>query len=147
MPAVQAFAIYSSIAVFADYVLQITAFVSLLSLDAKRSQDMKMDCMPCLNVPTHPPKRKKHKAESGLQLLFRKYYAPFLLHPLVKFIVIVFFIGTFCFFLDQTSDISVGLDQRVVLPSDSFRSYCDESYRTFKQELHFMLSYKLGLSL
>ena len=149
MPAVQAFAIYASIAVFFDYLLQITAFISLLSLDAKRANQSRFDCFPCLQAPLSAEvvadlqtvhslneplaqKIEKHKPESLLQLLFRKYYAPFLLHPVIKLIVILFFLGTFCFFVNQTTKLEVGLDQRVVLPSDSYlQSYYNEVYAYF----------------
>jgi len=36
MPAVEAFAYYASVAIFFDYVLQITCFASLLALDSRR---------------------------------------------------------------------------------------------------------------
>lgn len=38
MPAVNTFAMYATIAVFIDFILQITAFIALLSLDDKRYQ-------------------------------------------------------------------------------------------------------------
>eukprot|EP00339_Tiarina_fusa_P000476 CAMPEP_0117030122 /NCGR_PEP_ID=MMETSP0472-20121206/21749_1 /TAXON_ID=693140 ORGANISM="Tiarina fusus, Strain LIS" /NCGR_SAMPLE_ID=MMETSP0472 /ASSEMBLY_ACC=CAM_ASM_000603 /LENGTH=1052 /DNA_ID=CAMNT_0004738069 /DNA_START=178 /DNA_END=3339 /DNA_ORIENTATION=+ len=139
MPAVQAFAIYASVAVFFDYVLQITAFVSLLSLDTKRSNSLRIDCLPCVQAPISPDILEqipildaktlkgqiiKHseakKPESLLQMLFRCYYAPFLLHPVTKMVVLLFFGLSLCFMLNQTADLEVGLDQRVVLPSDSY---------------------------
>lgn len=36
MPAVEAFAYYASVAIFFDYILQVTCFASLLALDARR---------------------------------------------------------------------------------------------------------------
>lgn len=139
MPAVQAFAIYASIAVFFDYLLQITAFISLLSLDTKRSNSLRIDCLPCLQTPISKEileqmpiisketlknqpffHKKAKKPESLLQMIFRRYYAPFLLHPITKAITLLFFGFTLCFFINQTADLEVGLDQRVVLPSDSY---------------------------
>ena len=38
MPAVRVFTLYAAMAVLIDFLLQITAFVSLLSLDARRMQ-------------------------------------------------------------------------------------------------------------
>ncbi len=38
MPAVQAFAYYSAVAILADYFLQITCFCCVLVLDARRRQ-------------------------------------------------------------------------------------------------------------
>lgn len=38
MPAVKTFALYASLSILINFLLQITAFVSLLSLDARRSK-------------------------------------------------------------------------------------------------------------
>lgn len=46
-------AIYVSIAavaVFLDYLLQITAFVALVTLDFRRSESGYVDCIPCLSA-------------------------------------------------------------------------------------------------
>lgn len=36
MPAVRTFALYATVAIFLDFIFQITAFVALMSLDQKR---------------------------------------------------------------------------------------------------------------
>lgn len=46
MPAVEAFAIYSAVAIFFDFLLQITLFSALLIIDAKRKAAGRMDCVP-----------------------------------------------------------------------------------------------------
>lgn len=43
MPAVRAFALYAGMALLIDFLLQITCFVSLLSLDTKRQTASKLD--------------------------------------------------------------------------------------------------------
>jgi Niemann-Pick C1 protein len=50
MPAVTAFAYYAGVAIFADYALQITMLCAFIVLDARRRQDSRIDCMPCIRV-------------------------------------------------------------------------------------------------
>lgn len=53
MPAVNTFAMYASLSILINFILQITAFISLLSLDSRRSEVTWMS-----NI-----KRKKKKKE------------------------------------------------------------------------------------
>jgi Sterol-sensing domain of SREBP cleavage-activation len=50
VPAVRNFAIVAAVSVFADFVLQVTAFVALLALDCERMRDGQVDCLPCLQL-------------------------------------------------------------------------------------------------
>jgi Niemann-Pick C1 protein len=50
MPAVQSFAAYAAIAIAADFVLQITFFVALLTLDSQRRTARRIECLPCLGA-------------------------------------------------------------------------------------------------
>jgi Niemann-Pick C1 protein len=43
MPAVRTFSLFAGLAVFIDFLLQISCFVSLLGLDAKRQEVRRMD--------------------------------------------------------------------------------------------------------
>ncbi|MEQ2175570.1 hypothetical protein GOODEAATRI_019186, partial [Goodea atripinnis] len=84
MPAVKSFALYAALAVLMDFVLQITAFVALLSLDARRQDNNRCELLCCVNVSTHRPK----KPNEGFLLPFmRKYYAPVLLNHFIRIIV------------------------------------------------------------
>jgi hypothetical protein len=111
MPAVQAFAFYSAAAIAADYLLQITAFCAVLVLDARRTEEGRADCMPCVRVVdpmslqgggalVHPlrdesdgqatgaPAGKLYVEEGCLKMCLRKYYTTFLLKPVVKAFVV-----------------------------------------------------------
>jgi len=55
MPAVRAFAFYAAAAILADFLLQITFFCALLVLDARRKQDNRVDCLPCIKVSSDDP--------------------------------------------------------------------------------------------
>eukprot|EP01006_Ploeotia_vitrea_P039760 TRINITY_DN66376_c13_g3_i1.p1 TRINITY_DN66376_c13_g3~~TRINITY_DN66376_c13_g3_i1.p1 ORF type:complete len:968 (+),score=547.08 TRINITY_DN66376_c13_g3_i1:137-2905(+) len=50
MPAVESFAFFSAVAIFADYCLQLTCFSAFLVLDARRHARNGIDCLPCLSV-------------------------------------------------------------------------------------------------
>uniref|UniRef100_A0A3B3XRH6 SSD domain-containing protein n=1 Tax=Poecilia mexicana TaxID=48701 RepID=A0A3B3XRH6_9TELE len=77
MPAVKSFALYAALAVLMDFVLQMTAFVALLSLDARRQDNNRCELLCCVTVST----RRPNKPNEGFLLPFmRKYYAPVLLH-------------------------------------------------------------------
>ncbi len=50
MPAVEAFAFYSAVAILADYVLQITCLAAMIVLDSERTENMAIECLPCVRV-------------------------------------------------------------------------------------------------
>lgn len=85
MPAVKSFALYAALAVLLDFVLQMTAFVALLSLDAWRQDSNRCELLCCVTVPT----QRSNKPNEGFLLpLMRKYYAPVLLHRYTRVIVV-----------------------------------------------------------
>ena len=53
MPAVRIFSLYAAVAVFFDFLLQITAFVALLSLDSKRQENNRLDVLCCIKEPKY----------------------------------------------------------------------------------------------
>ncbi|KAI6164934.1 patched family-domain-containing protein [Pisolithus thermaeus] len=68
MPAVRNFALYAAGSVLLNAILQVTVFVSALSLDLRRAES---------NVPSH-------RGPGGIARFIRRHYAPFLLQPAVK---------------------------------------------------------------
>ncbi|KAF9885255.1 hypothetical protein FE257_000615 [Aspergillus nanangensis] len=126
MPAVRNFAVYAAGAVFINAILQITMFISVLSLNQRRVESLRADCFPCVTV------RKAHSgmseeqlydeqdAESALQKFIRKVYAPHLLGRRAKVLVVVFFLGLLTAGLALIPKVALGLDQRIALPSDSY---------------------------
>uniref|UniRef100_A0A672Y7I6 NPC1 like intracellular cholesterol transporter 1 n=1 Tax=Sphaeramia orbicularis TaxID=375764 RepID=A0A672Y7I6_9TELE len=85
MPAVKSFALYAALAVLMDFILQMTAFVALLSLDARRQDNNRCELLCCVTVSTQRP----NKPNEGLLLpIMRKYYAPVLLHRYTRFLVV-----------------------------------------------------------
>jgi Niemann-Pick C1 protein len=141
MPAVKAFSIYASVAIFFDFLLQMTCFASIMILDSRRTRNNRVDCFPCIQLrgndddlvdersvnydSTQPllqtKATKKERTNKGiLRTIFKNYYAPVLFHPVTKGIVIILFIGMLFAGVNFSTQLSIGLDQRVALPQDSY---------------------------
>jgi len=86
MPAIKTFAEYSTLAILLNFLLQITCFVSLLSIDSRRLEDSRMDVFCCVKV----KKQVESVKDDGILYgLFKNYYGPFLLKPYVRIGVIL----------------------------------------------------------
>ncbi|TKS79031.1 Niemann-Pick C1-like protein 1 [Collichthys lucidus] len=130
MPAVKSFALYAALAVLMDFVLQMTAFVALLSLDARRQDNNRCELFCCVKVSTKRPK----KPNEGFLLPFmRKYYAPVLLNRYSRIIVMLVFIFIFCGSLFLMFHVTVGLDQELAMPQGSYMlTYFQYLYKYFE---------------
>ncbi|XP_037844161.2 NPC1-like intracellular cholesterol transporter 1 isoform X1 [Chlorocebus sabaeus] len=117
MPAVRTFALTSGLAVVLDFLLQISAFVALLSLDSKRQEASRLDVCCCVKPRELP---LPGQGEGFLLGLFRKAYVPFLLHWITRGVVLLLFLALFGVSLYYMCHISVGLDQELALPKDSY---------------------------
>uniref|UniRef100_A0A3P8VJM5 NPC1 like intracellular cholesterol transporter 1 n=1 Tax=Cynoglossus semilaevis TaxID=244447 RepID=A0A3P8VJM5_CYNSE len=128
MPAVKSFALYAALAVLMDFVLQITAFVALLSLDARRQDSNRYELFCCVKVSA------PHKPSEGFLLPFmRKYYAPVLLHRYTRILVMLAFIFMFCASIFLIFNVKVGLDQELAMPQDSYMlDYFKYLYKYFE---------------
>lgn len=116
MPAVRAFALYAGMALAVDFLMQITCFVALISLDMMRQENNRYDIICCV-------KGSKKEVEPGQGMLFKLFehiYAPFLLKKWVRAAVIVLFFGWACSSIAVVPKIEIGLDQEISMPSDSF---------------------------
>lgn len=117
MPAVKAFALYAGMALLIDFLLQITCFVSLLSLDAVRQAENRYDVLCFI--------RGKNKdilqnMEGALYKFFKSIYVPFLMQRTVRIIVMVVFFGWLCSSIAVSPHIEVGLDQELSMPEESY---------------------------
>ncbi|XP_054628697.1 NPC1-like intracellular cholesterol transporter 1 [Dunckerocampus dactyliophorus] len=117
MPAVKSFALYAALAVLMDFVLQMTAFVALLSLDARRQDNNRCELFCCTTVTT----QRSNKPNEGFLLpLMRKYYAPVLLNRYIRFLVMLVFFFMFSGSLYLMFNVTVGLDQELAMPKGSY---------------------------
>ncbi|XP_018524211.1 NPC1-like intracellular cholesterol transporter 1 [Lates calcarifer] len=130
MPAVKSFALYAALAVLMDFILQMTAFVALLSLDARRQDNNRCELLCCVSVSTQRP----NKPNEGFLLPFmRKCYAPVLLHRFTRIIVMLVFIFVFCGSLFLMFNVTVGLDQELAMPKGSYMlNYFQYLYKYFE---------------
>ncbi|KAL2129344.1 hypothetical protein VTI74DRAFT_7918 [Chaetomium olivicolor] len=131
MPAVRNFAVYAAGAVFINAILQVTMFVSVLTLNQIRVEDSRADCFPCVHIKsarirlngnggTNGARYYEAPAESLLQQFIRKTYAPRLLGKKTKAAVIAIFLGVFAAGVALLPEVELGLDQRVAIPDDSY---------------------------
>ncbi|XP_060712447.1 NPC1-like intracellular cholesterol transporter 1 [Hemiscyllium ocellatum] len=117
MPAVRTFAFYAALAVFIDFLLQISAFVALMALDVRREEKDRFDICCCVRAKA---RKKKRKTEGLLLPLMREYYAPFLLHSVTRIVVIILFLFMLCAAIFLTLHVRVGLNQELSLPKGSY---------------------------
>eukprot|EP00004_Rigifila_ramosa_P000127 TRINITY_DN1013_c0_g1_i1.p1 TRINITY_DN1013_c0_g1~~TRINITY_DN1013_c0_g1_i1.p1 ORF type:complete len:1204 (-),score=311.60 TRINITY_DN1013_c0_g1_i1:46-3216(-) len=152
MPAVQSFALYTTVAIMATYVLQITVFGSFLMWDVVRQQKNQMDCFVCfegsqvdesvmLRTPGALAARLQKERAAALVVdpqqgivrnWFRGVFAPVLLRPGVRAVVIV---G--CLLLSLLSALSMqelpqGLEQELALPRESYLQDYFEDFKFLK---------------
>ncbi|KAJ8339483.1 hypothetical protein SKAU_G00362690 [Synaphobranchus kaupii] len=152
MPAVKSFALYAALAVLMDFVLQITAFVALLSLDARRQDAGRCELACCVTVSAPPPAQSRpgHPAARHEALLRPLSAAP--LHqsycgthagapgnrPELPGVaeadtIMVLFLFMFCTSIFLMFHVTVGLDQELAMPKDSYMlEYFKYLYKYFE---------------
>ena len=116
MPAVRAFALYAGMSLLINFVLQMILFVALFSLDVRREEDNRVDIFCCI-------KRRKNEEIKGTRSLarfFEENYAPFLMRPVVRALVVVVFLFWFCASVAMVPHIDIGLEEELSMPDDSY---------------------------
>ena len=120
MPAVQIFSLYAFMAVFIDFLLQITCFISILALDARRQDSGRPDLCCCtpLDISDIP---KEAKSTGILQQIFTRVLTPLVLgNSFIRALIFCIFITLTCLSAAVLPQISVGLDQKLSMPKDSY---------------------------
>ncbi|KAI0796762.1 multidrug efflux transporter AcrB transmembrane domain-containing protein [Abortiporus biennis] len=123
MPAVRNFALYAAGSVLLNAIMQVTVFVSAMVIDLRRVEANRVDCLPCIKIPSRIALLDPLPSSTGLGLLgkfIRKYYAPFLLKPVVKGVILLLFGGLMVGSIISIQHIDLGLDQRLAFPPDSY---------------------------
>lgn len=120
MPAVYSFSLYAGLALLIDFMLQMTAFVALLALDARRIENNRYDIF-CWKTGAKPQSQEKKDRDNGLCFnIVKEMYAPFLLQDYVKTAVLVLFSAMFFTQASFIPKLSIGLDQYLSMPEDSY---------------------------
>lgn len=120
MPAVRNFALYAAGSVFLNALLQMTVFVSAMTIDLRREEANRLDCFPCIRIPPRIALTDGHVSTGKITRFFKRKYGPFILQRSVKGVILLFFGGIFVASIIAIQNISLGLDQRLALPSDSY---------------------------
>eukprot|EP00258_Populus_trichocarpa_P047737 XP_024463756.1 NPC intracellular cholesterol transporter 1 [Populus trichocarpa] len=123
MPACRVFSMFAALAVLLDFLLQVTAFVALIAFDCRRAEDNRIDCFPCIKVPSSPGGSNEgiNQRRPGLLARYMKeVHAPILGLWAVKIVVIAIFVAFALASVALCPRIESGLEQQVVLPRDSY---------------------------
>ncbi|XP_076621985.1 NPC intracellular cholesterol transporter 1 homolog 1b [Colletes latitarsis] len=118
MPAVRTFALYACLSILVNFFLQITAFVSLLSLDARRSEKNLLDVFCC--VKTNKENLEIYQNSSLIQTIFKRFYTPYVMKTSIRTIVIIVFSVALVANAIVVPNISIGLEQELSMPVDSY---------------------------
>ncbi|KAK8582603.1 hypothetical protein V6N13_069377 [Hibiscus sabdariffa] len=123
MPACRVFSLFAALAVLLDFLLQVTAFVSLIVFDCLRAEDNRIDCFPCIKIPSTTEEPDEGMNSRGPGLLARymqEIHAPFLGLWAVKVVVIAVFVAFALASIALSTRVESGLEQQIVLPRDSY---------------------------
>lgn len=127
MPGVRAFSLYASLAIILNFFLQITCFVVLLSIDAKREAARRIDIVCCLTVKFNDDDFREN-SKSFLHKFFNTCYTKYLLmNDYVRASVIIVFVGFFFASLALCDQLKVGLNQKLAMPYDSYQIHYFEA--------------------
>ncbi|CAN1781822.1 NPC intracellular cholesterol transporter 1 [Linum perenne] len=127
MPACRVFSMFAALAVFLDFLLQVTAFVALIAFDFLRAEDRRVDCIPCIKLSS--PNTDSDKGTNGiggarrpglLARYMKEVHAPILGVWAVKIAVIAMFAAISVASIALSTRVEPGLEQQIVLPRDSY---------------------------
>jgi Niemann-Pick C1 protein len=117
MPAVQAFCVFAGVAVLANFILQITAFVALLSLDVRRRDSFRLELEPMIRARSLT--RDWISIGKMIEWFMKKILAPVVTFPLVSVLIVILFFAASGVAIFGATHLKQGLDQTTALPSDS----------------------------
>ncbi|KAI5432551.1 hypothetical protein KIW84_020023 [Lathyrus oleraceus] len=123
MPACRVFSMIAALAVLLDFLLQITAFVALVTLDFERAKDNRVDCFPCIKLNRHSMEQTegtRQETDGLLTRYMKEVHAPFLGLWVVKILVIAIFGAFTLASIALCTRIEPGLEQQIALPRDSY---------------------------
>ncbi|KAA8535924.1 hypothetical protein F0562_028402 [Nyssa sinensis] len=125
MPACRVFSMFAALAVLLDFLLQVTAFVALIVLDFLRAEDNRVDCFPCIKVPSSFVESDEvvgiNQRNPGLLARYmEKVHARILGLWGVKIVVIAVFVAFSLASIALCTRIEPGLEQQIALPRDSY---------------------------
>ncbi|CAN6249743.1 unnamed protein product [Urochloa humidicola] len=135
MPATRVFSMFAALAVFMDFLLQVTAFVALIVFDFRRAQDGRIDCVPCARISSSSTAGDGGDGQRVhlLARYMRDIHGPILSYRAVKFVVIAVFVGLAFASIALSTRLQPGLEQQIVLPRNSYlQDYFDDLAKYMK---------------
>jgi Niemann-Pick C1 protein len=123
IPALQSFCLAAAFAVMIDYLLQITLFLAIVTLDEVRVRNRRYDIFPCLKVGDDKEINPKGKTEFQ-KFLSTTYYNFLMLAP-VKITIMVIYVGLIIVSIIGLTKIPLGLDPNttVIQNSDLYKYF------------------------
>ena len=151
-PAVHDFSLYASVAVFINFMLQITVFLILLSFDKRRENAERIDVLCCIKASDDIQiPEGVLRPKSPLYLLVSNFWVPALLgSAIVRFLVMSIFGLTFCLSIVAIPHLEIGLDQQLALPKDSYvGTYLDyvSEYLEVGAPVYFVAEHKADITI
>ncbi|XP_050099286.1 NPC intracellular cholesterol transporter 1 homolog 1b [Anopheles aquasalis] len=119
MPAVNTFAWYATVALAADFLLQISAFVALMALDERRVEQGRLDLLCCVRRSSKEGIHGDQEGGGWLERLVERLYVPVLMRPTVRHLVLALFLVWGSLSLMVVPSIEPGLDQELSMAADS----------------------------
>ncbi|XP_072764565.1 NPC intracellular cholesterol transporter 1 homolog 1b isoform X2 [Anoplolepis gracilipes] len=117
MPAVNTFAMYASLSILINFLLQITTFLALLALDSKRFENKRLDVLCCISTKEN---LKTDDYKGVVNTIFERVYIPFLMKTPIRIIIILIFVAALTAHVIFIPQIEIGLDQELSMPQDSY---------------------------
>ncbi|CAF1037718.1 unnamed protein product [Rotaria sordida] len=162
MPAVRLFSLYAGMSVLIDFLLQITIFISLITIDQKRTIKNRFDIFCCLQISNTDKNKNKnnscwkwfhknvnsietstikeneineensHEIDGFLYRIFKYNYAPFIMNDYIRPLIIFIFFTWLAISIALIPYVKIGLEQNITMPKDS---YMIEYFSALKQYL------------
>lgn len=115
MPAVRAFALYAAGALSINFVMQVTCFVAMMTLDAARTSKGHYDLFCCVKG----TKTEGVPSPGLIQRFIEQVYAPFLMEKRIRPAILILFLIWVSTSLAVLPRLEIGLDQELSMPDDS----------------------------
>eukprot|EP00826_Nyctotherus_ovalis_P043644 TRINITY_DN4619_c0_g1_i4.p1 TRINITY_DN4619_c0_g1~~TRINITY_DN4619_c0_g1_i4.p1 ORF type:complete len:560 (+),score=182.12 TRINITY_DN4619_c0_g1_i4:107-1786(+) len=114
IPALQSFCMVATIAVFFDFLFQVTTFIAVLAIDNERVRSLRYDVVCCIKANEYKPPRKEL-----MRRFFEKFLTPFVLNKGVHICTAVLVVLLIVFGILASMFLSLGLAQKASVSTDS----------------------------
>ena len=114
IPALQSFCLVAAIAVFFDFLFQVTAFVAVASLDNQRIRSLRYDVVLCIKAAEYTPPRKEL-----VKRFFERVVSKLVLKPAAQVVCATIVLILVAFGIAACVNLTLGIDQKASVTTDS----------------------------